>query len=174
MSEIEKILIDQKAIKAKVKELAKKISKDYAGRELILIGILKGAIVFMSDLMRNLKIPVTFDFIQVSSYGASTTSSGVINLKKDIDIDIVDKHVLIVEDIIDYGYTLDYILKLLLARKPASLKICVFLDKVARRRVPVPISYKGFEVPDRFIVGYGLDYAEKYRNLPYVAIIKET
>jgi len=172
MNEIEEILFDQKTIEKKVKELADQISKDYAGKEVVLIAILKGAIVFMSDLMRHLSIPILIDFVQVSSYGASTTSSGVITLKKDIDTEISGKDVLLIEDIIDYGYTLDYLLKKFKERNPKSLKICCFLDKKARRKVEVPLAYKGFEVPDKFIVGYGLDFAEKYRNLPYIATLK--
>lgn len=170
-NQTEKILFDKETIEKRVKELALQISKDYKGKEVILVAILKGAIVFLSDLMRDLSIPVTVDFIQAFSYGASTTSSGTIEIKKDMDMDIAGKHVLIVEDIIDCGYTLDYIRKLLEKRKPASLKICCFLDKVSRRKVEVPLAYKGFEVPDKFVVGYGLDFAEKYRNLPYVATL---
>lgn len=169
---ISKVMISQRRLQNKVKELARKISRDYKGKKLVLIGILKGAFVFMSDLIRELTIPVELDFIQVSSYGASTTSSGAIKIKKDIDLPIVGKHVLLVEDIIDYGYTLDYLLKFLKNRKPKSVKICVMLDKPSRRRVRVPIAYRGFEVPDKFIVGYGLDFAEKFRNLPYLASLE--
>jgi hypoxanthine phosphoribosyltransferase len=164
-----KALIGRARLEKKVKELARRISRDYKGKKLVLIGILKGAFVFMSDLLREINIPVEIDFIQVSSYGASTASSGVIKIKKDIDLPIVGKHVLLVEDIIDYGYTLDYLLSFLKHKKPKSVKVCVMLDKPARRRVEVPLAYKGFEVPDKFVVGYGLDHAEKLRNLPYVA-----
>ena len=167
-----KTLISSIRVKKKVKELARKISRDYKGKKLVLIGILKGAFVFMSDLLREIKIPVEIDFIQVSSYGASKTSSGVIKIKKDIDLPIVGKHVLVVEDIIDYGYTLNYLLKFLKAKKPKSVWVCVMLDKTSRREVEVPIAYKGFEVPDKFIVGYGLDFAEKYRNLPHVSCLR--
>jgi hypoxanthine phosphoribosyltransferase len=167
-----KVLISSIRIKKKVKELARKISRDYKGKKLVLIGILKGAFVFMSDLLKEIKIPVEIDFIQVSSYGASKTSSGVIKIKKDIDLPIVGKHVLVVEDIIDYGYTLNYLLKFLKAKKPKSVRVCAMLDKTSRREVEVPIAYKGFEVPDKFIVGYGLDFAEKYRNLPHVSSLR--
>ena len=173
MKEIEKILIDEKTIKGKVKELAKKISKDYKGKDLILVGILKGAIVFLSDLIREIDIPVSIDLIQVSSYGASTTSTGAIKLVKDIEIDIEGKDVLIVEDIVDFGYTLDYLLKYLGSKRPRTVGICVLFDKIPRRKIEVPLKYKGFDVPDKFLVGYGLDYADKYRNLPYIAVFKE-
>jgi len=172
MEKIKKI-ISKSDIQKKVKKLAVQISKDYKSKDLVLIGILKGAIVFLSDLMRNLSTPVSMDLIQVSSYGASMSSAGVIKMKKDIDIDVKGKNVLIVEDIIDYGYTLDYLLKYLSKKNPESLSVCVLLDKVARRRVEVPLKYRGFEVPDKFMVGYGLDWAEKYRNLPYIGFISE-
>jgi hypoxanthine phosphoribosyltransferase len=170
---ISKALISQARLEKKAKELARRISRDYRGKKLVLIGILKGAFVFMSDLLREISIPVELDFIQVSSYGASTTSSGVIKIKKDIDLPIVGKHVLLVEDIIDYGYTLDYLRNFLKHKKPKSVKVCVMLDKPARRKVEVPIAYKGFEVPDKFIVGYGLDFAEKLRNLSHVAFLDQ-
>ncbi|KPJ64945.1 hypoxanthine phosphoribosyltransferase [candidate division WOR-1 bacterium DG_54_3] len=168
---ISKVLISQSRLQRKVRELARKISHDYKGKKMVLIGILKGAFVFMSDLLREINIPVQLDFIQVSSYGASKMSSGVIKIKKDIDLPISGKHVLLVEDIIDYGYTLDYLIRFLMAKKAKSVKVCVMLDKPARRKVEVPIAYKGFEVPDKFMVGYGLDFSEKYRGLPYVAYL---
>ena len=164
-------MISQGRLHRKVRELARKISRDYKGKKLVLIGVLKGAFVFMSDLLREIKIPVQLDFIQVSSYGASKASSGVIKIKKDIDLPIVGKHILLVEDIIDYGYTLDYLIRFLRAKKPRSIKVCAMLDKPARRKVEVPIAYKGFEVPDKFVIGYGLDFAEKFRSLPYVAYL---
>ena len=164
-----KTLITRARLKKRVKELARKISRDYKGKKLVLVGILKGAFVFMSDLLREISIPVELDFIQVSSYGASKTSSGVIKIKKDIDLPIVGKHVLLVEDIVDFGYTMDYLLKFLKVKKPKSIRVCALLDKPARREVNVPIAYKGFEAPNKFILGYGLDLAEKYRNLPYIA-----
>lgn len=167
-----KVLISEQRLKKRVKQLARKISRDYKGKKLVLIGILKGAFVFMADLLREISIPVQVDFIQVSSYGASRKSSGVIKIKKDIDLPIVGKHVLLVEDIIDYGYTLDYLLRFVKAKKARSVKVCAMLDKPARRRVAVPIAYRGFEVPDKFVVGYGLDFAENSRNLPYIAAIR--
>lgn len=168
-----KVLISETKIQRRVARLAKQISKDYNDKDLVLIGILKGAFVFLSDLARNLTIQTSIDFIQVASYGASTSSSGVIKIKKDIDLPIVGKDVLIVEDIIDYGYTLDYLLRFIARKKPVSVKVCVLLDKPARRKVEVPIAYRGFKVPDKFIVGYGLDHNEKYRNLPYISSLQK-
>lgn len=164
-------LISQKKLSKRVKELAKEISRDYKGKKLVLVGVLKGAFVFMADLLREIKVPVELDFIQVSSYGASKTSSGVIKIKKDIDLPIVGKHVLLVEDIVDYGYTLNYLLKFIKNKKAKSVRVCALLDKPSRREVEVPIAYKGFEVPNKFIVGYGLDYDEKKRNLPFIASV---
>ena len=172
MQKIKK-LIGKGSIQKKVKIIANRISRDYRSKDLIFIGILKGAIVFLSDIIRNVSIPVSIDFVQLSSYGASSTSSGIIKMKKKIDINIKGKHVLVVEDIVDCGYTLDYLLNHLSKRKPASLDVCVLLDKVSRRMVEVPIKYKGFDVPDKFIVGYGLDFKEKWRNLPYIGFISE-
>ncbi len=166
-----KKLISKNDIQKKVKQLGRRISREYKSKNLVIIGVLKGAIVFLSDLLRNLSIPVLMDFVQVSSYGASMSSKGVTKLKKDVDVKVKGKHILIVEDIIDYGYTLDYLLKHFAKKKAASVNICVLLDKVSRRMVEVPVKYKGFEVPDKFIVGYGLDYAEKHRNLPYIGFI---
>ena len=166
-----KKLIDRDKLQQKVKELARRISRDYKGKKLVLVGILKGAFVFLADLLRELTIPTQVDFIQVSSYGASMRSSGVIRIKKDIDLPVAGKHVLLVEDIIDYGYTLDYLIRFLKAKKARSVKACVMLDKPSRRRVEVPIAYRGFEVPDKFMVGYGLDFAEKLRSLPYVGYL---
>jgi len=167
-----KTLISEKKLQKRIKELGKKISRDYKGKKLVLIGVLKGAFVFMADLLREINIPVEIDFIQVSSYGASKTSSGVIKIKKDVDLPIVGKHVLLVEDIVDYGYTLNYLLKFIKAKKAKSVRVCAMLDKPSRREVEVPIAYKGFEVPNKFIVGCGLDDAEKNRNLPYVASLE--
>lgn len=166
-----KVLISKPKIHKKIKELAARISRDYKGKKLVLVSILKGSFVFLADLVRELSIPVEIDFIQVSSYGASRVSSGVVKIKKDIDLPVVDKHILLVEDIIDFGYTLDYLIKFLYQKKPKSVKVCVLLDKPSRRKVKVPLAYKGFTVPDEFIVGYGLDYAEKYRNLPEIRSI---
>ena len=159
-----KTLVSYPRIKSKVRELAGRISKDYRGKKLVLVGVLKGSFVFMADLIKEIKIPLELDFIQVASYGAGKTSSGVIKIKKDIDLSIVGKHVLIIEDIVDYGYTLNYLLKFIRNKKPKSVRICALLDKPSRREVRVPIAYKGFEVPDTFVVGYGLDFSEKFRN----------
>lgn len=165
-----KKLISHQRLQKKVAQLARRIAKDHKGKKLVLIGILKGAFVFLADLLRQLDIPVEVDFIQVSSYGASHRSSGVINIKKDIDLSIVGKHVLLVEDIVDYGYTMDYLLKFLKAKRPKSISVCALLDKPSRRVVEVPIAYRGFVVPDKFVVGYGLDFAEKFRNLDHIAV----
>ncbi|WP_193391926.1 hypoxanthine phosphoribosyltransferase [Defluviitalea phaphyphila] len=172
-SDIKEILFTEEELLKKVEELGKKITKDYEGEELTVIGILKGSNIFMGDLIRKIDIPVYIDFMVVSSYGQSTESSGVVKVLKDLEHSIEGKNVLIVEDIIDTGLTLDYLKSNLLRRKPKSLKICTLLDKPARRKIDLKIDYKGFEIPDEFIVGYGIDYAEKYRNLPYVAVLKE-
>lgn len=168
-----KTLINKKRLQRKITALAKKISKDYRHKELVVIGVLKGSFVFLADLIRELTIPLTLDFIQLSSYGASTSSSGVIRVKKDIDLPLANKDVLIVEDIVDYGYTLDYLLSFLAKKKPKSVRICALLDKRSRRKVKVPLTYCGFTVPDKFIIGYGLDFAERYRSLPAVSIFQK-
>jgi hypoxanthine phosphoribosyltransferase len=168
-----KTMISKPRIQKRVAALARRISRDYRGKELVLIGVLKGGFVFLSDLIRQITIPVEIDFIQVASYGASLDSSGVIKIKKDIDLPIVGKHVLIVEDIVDYGYTMDYLLRFLKHKKPRSVKVCALLDKPSRRRISVPISYKGFTVPDKFILGYGLDFDEGYRNLPFISYLEK-
>ncbi|MFC1540432.1 hypoxanthine phosphoribosyltransferase [Candidatus Margulisiibacteriota bacterium] len=167
-----KIIISRDRLHRKVAELGRLISRDHQGKKLVLIGILKGGFIFLADLLREISIPVEIDFIQVASYGTSKTSSGVIKIKKDIDLPIVGKHVILVEDIVDYGYTLDYLLRFLRSKKPKSVRVCAMLDKPGRREVEVPIAYRGFEVPDKFLVGYGLDLAEKLRNLPYVASVR--
>ncbi|MCU0641840.1 MAG: hypoxanthine phosphoribosyltransferase [Candidatus Margulisbacteria bacterium] len=164
-------LISARRLKQRIKALGKKISRDYRRRDLVLIGVLKGSFVFLADLVRSLSVPVALDFVQVSSYGASTASSGVIKIKKDVDLPLVGKDVLIVEDIVDYGYTLDYLRRFLKNKKPRSVKICALLDKPSRRKVRVPLAYKGFTVPDKFIIGYGLDYNEKLRALPYIGTL---
>ena len=166
-------LLSEAKLRKRVKALAQKISRDYRGKELVLIGVLKGGFVFLSDLIRQINIPIEIDFIQVASYGASLDSSGVIKIKKDIDLPIVGKHVLIVEDIVDYGYTMDYLLRFLKHKKARSVKICALLDKPSRRKISVPISYKGFTVPDKFIIGYGLDFDEGYRNLPFISYLEK-
>jgi hypoxanthine phosphoribosyltransferase len=165
------VLIDSDALQRRIQELGEEISSDYAGRDLLLIGVLKGAVFFMADLMRNLTIPCEIDFMAISSYGDSTDSSGVVRILKDLDINIEGRDVLIVEDIIDSGLTLSYLLRNLEAREPASLQICALLTKPERREAEVPVRYVGFEIPNRFVIGYGLDYAERYRNLPYVGVL---
>lgn len=166
------ILITEKEIRAKVKELGKKISKDYQGKELIIIGVLKGAVIFLSDLLRALKVSCELDFIGISSYGDDTKSSGVVRITKDLEESIESKHILIVEDIVDTGLTLQYLIKNLQSRKVASLKVCALLDKPSKHKVDVKIDYLGFTIPDKFIMGYGLDYQEKYRNIPYIFYLK--
>lgn len=167
-------MFDEQAIAGKVKELAERISHDYADKELVLIGILKGAIMFTADLMRCISLPVTVEFIQAASYGSGSISSRMVAVKKDLNADLKGKHVLLVDTIVDTGETLDCLMKKISGKGPASLKAVVLLDKKCRRTVEVPVAYRGFEVPDTFVVGYGLDHAEKYRNLPYIATVKTT
>lgn len=168
------ILISQKEIEKRVKELAEEISRDYKGKPLLLVGILKGAIIFMADLMRAMELPVQVDFVAVSSYGSSTKTSGVVRILKDLDADIRGVHVLLVEDIIDSGLTLNYLRRNLKSREPASLEVCALLNKEGRQRVSIEVKYLGFTVPNRFVVGYGLDFAEDYRYLPYICALKDT
>jgi hypoxanthine phosphoribosyltransferase len=170
--DIEQILISGDDVQAKIRELGDRITEDYRGRDLLLIGVLKGAFVLMADLSRNIRLPLQFDFMAVSSYGAATKTSGVVRIMKDLDRDIDGKDVLLVEDIVDSGLTLAYLLRNLRARKPASLEVCALLQKPEVQQVPLDIKYRGFEIPPVFVVGYGLDFAEKYRNLPYVATLK--
>jgi hypoxanthine phosphoribosyltransferase len=170
--DIAEVLVDEEQIQAKVAELGRSISEDYRGKTLVLVGLLRGAIVFLSDLMRVIDIPVQLDFIGISSYGA-TTESGAVRLVMDLETDISGRDVLIVEDIVDTGKTLSYLVQNLRARQPASLRICALLDKPERRQVPIVVDYVGFEIPDKFVVGYGLDFAEGYRNLPFVGVLKE-
>lgn len=171
-NDIAEVLVSEEAIRAKVHALGQRISQDYEGQELLLIGLLRGAIVFLSDLMRDIQIPVRLDFIGISSYGVST-DSGAVRLVMDLETDIAGRHVLVVEDIVDTGKTLSYLVENLKARQPASLRICALLDKPGRRQVPITVDYVGFEIPDKFVVGYGLDFAEGYRNLPFVGVLKE-
>lgn len=171
-SDIAEILITADQLAARVRALAVEISAAYAGQQPVLVAVLKGSVVFMADLIRSLTVPHAIDFMATSSYGAATESTGVVRILKDLDESIEDQHVLIVEDIIDSGNTLHYLRGLLLARGPASLRIVTLLSKPSRRLVDVPIDWVGFEIPDRFVVGYGLDYAEHYRNLPYIAVLK--
>jgi hypoxanthine phosphoribosyltransferase len=168
---VTEILIEPEALQHRVAELGEEISADYAGRDLLLVGVLKGAVFFMADLMRHLTIPCEIDFMAISSYGDSTDSSGVVRILKDLDINIEGRHVLVVEDIIDSGLTLSYLIRNLEAREPATLEICALLTKPERREIDVPVRYVGFEIPNRFVIGYGLDYSELYRNLPYVGVL---
>mgnify|MGYP003934107717 CR=1 FL=1 len=170
--DIAEVLVSEEQIQNKVVELGRQISRDYQGKRLLLIGLLRGAVVFLSDLMRALDIPVQLDFIGISSY-ADSTQSGAVRLVMDLETDIAGRDVLIVEDIVDTGKTLFYIVENLRARQPASLSICALLDKPERRQVPIQVEYVGFAIPDKFVVGYGLDFAEGYRNLPFVGVLKE-
>lgn len=171
LTEVTKVLIPEEEIKAKVEELGKLITRDYQNKSLVVIGILKGSVIFLSDLIRVINLPLQMDFMAVSSYGASTHSSGVVRILKDLETDIAGRDVLIVEDIVDTGLTLSYLKDNLLSRSPASLKICTFLDKPERRKINIIPDYNGFKIPDEFVVGYGLDYDENFRNLPYVGIV---
>ncbi|MDO5805603.1 MAG: hypoxanthine phosphoribosyltransferase [Eubacteriales bacterium] len=170
--DIEKVLLSEEAIAAKVKELGAQIAKDYADKNPLIVSVLRGSFVFMADLVRAIDVPCTVDFMSVSSYGSGTTSTGEVKITKDFDVSIEGRHLIIVEDILDSGRTLSYLMKTLKARGAASIALCTFLDKPERRVVPVEVAYKGFTVPDAFIVGYGLDYDQKYRNLPYVGVLK--
>jgi hypoxanthine phosphoribosyltransferase len=165
-------LVSEEELRQRVAELGEQISRDYAGRSLLLVGVLKGAVFFLSDLMRYIDIPVEVDFMAVASYGSATDSSGVVRILKDLDAAIEGRDVLIVEDIVDSGLTLQYLLRNLGSRDPRSLEVCALLTKPTRRKVELPSRYVGFEIPDRFVVGYGLDYAEQYRNLPFVAVLE--
>ena len=167
------ILVQPDALRRRVEELGEQITRDYAGRDLLLIGVLKGAIFFLADLMRHIGVPCDLDFMAVSSYGSATDSSGVVRILKDLDAPLEGRDVLIVEDIVDSGLTLQYLLRNLGARNPASLEVCALLTKPDRRKVELEARYVGFEIPDRFVIGYGLDFDEKYRNLPYVATLSD-
>jgi hypoxanthine phosphoribosyltransferase len=169
--QIGEILVPAGDLQDRVRAMAADISRDYAGRDLLLIGVLKGAFLFLADLMRGLTVPCEVDFMAVASYGSSTESSGVVRIIKDLDVPLEGRDVLIVEDIVDSGLTLQYLLRTLRGRGPASLEVCALLTKPARRRVDLPVRYTGFEIPDEFVIGYGLDFAERYRNLPYVAVL---
>ncbi len=167
-----RVLLSEEEIRAKVKELGNVITQDYHGKNLMLVTVLKGAVVFLADLMRQIEVPAQIDFMVVSSYGSGVKSSGVVKIVKDLDVPLADKDILIVEDILDSGLTLSYIKDLLQSRAPRSIRIVTLLDKPSRRRVDLQADYVGFSVPDEFVVGYGLDYDEKYRNLPYIGILK--
>jgi hypoxanthine phosphoribosyltransferase len=170
--DIEKVLISEEEIQAKLAEMGEAITRDYAGRPVLLVGVLKGAFVVMADLARHIRLPVEFDFMAVSSYGAATKTSGVVRILKDLDHDLENRDVLIVEDIVDSGLTLNYLLKNLRARRPASLEVAALLHKRGLQKVAIDMRYVGFEIPPEFVVGYGLDFGERYRNLPYVATLK--
>ncbi|WP_312562171.1 hypoxanthine phosphoribosyltransferase [Anaerospora sp.] len=172
INDIQEVLLSADQIATRVKEIGDQISADYAGEEILMIGVLRGAVIFMSDLARSISIPVAIDFMAVSSYGASTTSSGIVRILKDLDEEVAGRHLLVVEDIIDSGLTLNYLLDNLHSRKPASIRLVTLLNKPERRKKEVHVDYNGFAIPDHFVVGYGLDYAEKYRNLPFIGILK--
>ena len=170
---VSEILIDEETLHARISELGAQVSDDYRGEDLLLIGVLKGAIFFMADLMRSIDIPCEVDFMAISSYGAGIDSSGVVRILKDLDVSIEGRNVLVVEDIIDSGLTLSYLLRNLEAREPASLEVCALLTKPERRENDVACRYVGFEIPNRFVIGYGLDFAERYRNLPFVGVLRD-
>lgn len=165
------VLITPDQLQQRIRELAAQIDADYAGRELLLVGVLKGAVMVMADLARAVHLPVEMDWMAISSYGSSTTSSGVVRILKDLDADITGKHVLVVEDIVDSGLTLSYLVHNLQSREPASVRVCVLLRKRAAAQMPVEVAYTGFEIDDEFVIGYGLDYAERYRNLPFIGTL---
>jgi hypoxanthine phosphoribosyltransferase len=172
LEDIQKILITEKEINDRVKELGAKISQDYNGMNPVLVCVLRGAIVFICDLIRQISIPVTLDFLSISSY-TGNQQTGIVRILKDLDENIENKSVILVEDIIDTGLTLNYILRTLKARKPENVRVCALLDKKVRRIVDIPIDYRGFEIPDEFVIGYGLDYRQQYRNLPFIGVLKE-
>jgi hypoxanthine phosphoribosyltransferase len=172
MPDVKEVLISSSEIQEKVREMGESVTEDYSGKRPLLVGILRGAVVVLGDLMRNIDLPCEIDFMDISSYGTGTSSSGVVRILKDLEEDITGRHVLVVEDIIDTGLTLSYLLRSLQARKPASLEICALLTKPSRRRVDLSVKYLGFEVPDEFVVGYGLDFAGAYRNLPDICVLK--
>jgi len=170
---VEEILIEEDALQRRIAELGAQITEDYRGRDLLLVCVLKGAVFFLSDLMRRIDLPVEVDFMAISSYGAGVDSSGVVRILKDLDVPIEDRNVLIVEDIVDSGLTLSYLLRALASRGPASLEVCALLTKPERRENEVECRYIGFEIPNRFVIGYGLDFAERYRNLPYIGVVRD-
>ena len=174
MKETSRVLIPEDKVDERIAQLGEQISRDYADKQVHLIGILKGSIFFICELAKRITVPVTMDFMSVSSYGAGTKSSGVVKLIKDLDEPIEGKDVLVVEDIIDSGHTLSYLLKNLSSRNPASIRLCTLLDKPERREVDVEVDYQGFSIPDEFVIGYGLDYDQRYRNLPYIGVLSLT
>lgn len=170
--DIEKILFSEERLRARVMEMGARLTEDYRGKDPIFLGVLKGSFVFMADLIRNIDLPCQIEFMAVSSYGNKSETTGAVKITKDLNVDIEGRHVVVIEDILDSGLTLNYLVHYLKGREPASIEICTLLDKPERRRAPVSASYIGFEIPDAFVVGYGLDFAEKYRNLPYIGILK--
>lgn len=171
--DLEKVLVSEEQLKKRIAEIAKEISEDYAGKEPVMVAVLKGSVMFFTDLVRQLDLPVTLDFMAISSYGAGVASSGEVKIIKDIDGKIGGKDVIIVEDIVDSGYSMNCLLKLFATRSPRSVRVCALLDKPSRREIPVQIDYAGFEIENEFVVGYGLDYAGKYRNIPYIGVLKK-
>ncbi|MBE6885718.1 MAG: hypoxanthine phosphoribosyltransferase, partial [Ruminococcaceae bacterium] len=167
-----RVLVTEEELAAKVAEIGAKITEDYAGKDLLLVSVLKGSVVFMADLMRAVNLPIEIDFMAVSSYGSGVKTSGVVKILKDLDVDVAGRHILLVEDILDSGMTLQYIMEMLSQRGAADIKICTLLDKPERRKVNIQADYFGFVIPDKFVVGYGLDYDETYRNIPYVGVLK--
>lgn len=172
LDDIDEILIPEEALRSRIRELGRAISNDYEGKEPLLVGILTGAVLFVSDLLREITIPCELDFMATSSYAEGTTSSGIVRILKDLNQSIEGRHVIVVDDIIDTGLTMDYLLETLKTRYPASLRVCALLDKLPRRVRHVPLDYRGFEIPDKFVVGYGLDYAGRYRNLRFICVLK--
>jgi len=170
--DVAEILISPEEIQTRVAELGRQISADYEGRDLLLVAVLKGSVLFLGDLMRHITIPHAIDFMATSSYGRSTETTGVVRILKDLDDPIDGRNVLIVEDIVDTGRTMDYLLRILRARRPASLRVCTLLNKPSRREIDVPLDYVGFDIPNKFVVGYGLDFGELYRNLPFIGVLK--
>ncbi len=170
-NDIQSILVSEEELKRKVTEVGKRITEDYRGKELVIVGVLKGSVVFLADLIRCIDLPLSIDFMAVSSYGSSTSSTGAVKILKDLDMPVEGKDVLIVEDILDSGMTLSYIMNLMVVKKTASIRLCTLLDKPDRRRVPITPNYACFTIPNEFVVGYGLDYDERYRNLPYIGVL---
>ena len=170
--DVERVLLGEAEVRSRVAELGAQLTAAYRGRDPVLVSVLKGSIVFLADLIREIDLPLSVDLMEVSSYGASTETSGLVRILKDLSGPIEGRHVLVVEDIIDTGLTLNYLLDYLRGKRPDSLEVCVLLDKPARRLVQIPIAYRGFTIPDQFVIGYGLDYGERYRNLPYVGVLR--
>jgi hypoxanthine phosphoribosyltransferase len=171
-ADIKEVVLSEQVIQARIRQLGQQISADYSGKNPLLVGVLKGVVFFMADLLRVLHIPLEVDFLAVSSYSTQVRKLGMVRLVKDLEVWIEGRHVLFIEDVIDTGLTLNYLLRTLRARQPASLEVCVLFDKPQKRLIEIPLKYKGFDLPDRFVVGYGLDYREKYRNLPFVGLLK--